>query len=86
VVEVDEEGPVHEPRPGMQLYEGGLRGVGVGGGGKDGTGGSRIDGFAKGVELFEGNVPSASEDVGSEFAPVSRGVEVVISGKDTEVV
>jgi hypothetical protein len=71
----------------MQLYEGGLGSVGGSGRWCEKTaGGARVNGFAEGVELFKGDIPSAGEDVGGELAPVGGGVQVVVGGEDTEVV
>lgn len=74
MVEVDEEGPVYEPCPGVELHESRLGGVGGGGCRgrcEEAAGGARVDGFTEGVKLFQGDVPPASKDVGGEFAPVS---------------
>jgi hypothetical protein len=55
--------------------------VGVGGCRcEEGRGCSRVDGFSEGVELFQGDIPPAGEDVRGEFTPVRRVVEVVVGG------
>ena len=52
-----------------------------------GNGGSTsVDGFAKGVELLEGDVPLAGEDVAGELSPVCRDGEIRVGGEDAEVV
>ena len=48
--------------------------------------GTRIYGFAKRVELLEGDVPLAGEDVAGELAPVCRDGEIRVGGEDAEVV
>jgi hypothetical protein len=89
VVEVDEEGPVHKPCPGVELHESRLGSIGGGGRGgrcEECAGGARVDSFAEGIQLFKCDVPPTGKDVGGELAPVSGSVEVVIGGEDAEVV
>ncbi len=49
-------------------------------------GGTSVDGFAEGVELFESDVPLTGEDVARELAPVGRYGEIGVGGEDAEVV
>ena len=45
-----------------------------------------VDGFAKGVELFEGDVPLSGEYVARELSPVGGDGEIGVGGEDAEVV
>ena len=45
-----------------------------------------VDGFAKGVELFEGDVPLSGEDVARELSPVGGDGEIGVGGENAEVV
>ena len=52
-----------------------------------GVGGdARIDSFAKGVELFECNIPLTGQDVTCELTPVGGDGEIGVGGEDAEVV
>lgn len=91
MVEVDEQGPMDEPRPRVQLSQRGLGDgdgdVGAGSqGGEEGGGLAGVDGVAQGVEFFECDLPFSGEDVAGEFAPVGGGVEIGVSGENAEVV
>ena len=85
MVEVDEEGPVEEPCAGVKLAEGG---VGVGGGCSELRHGrcTCVDGLPKRVELLEGDIPLASEDVARELTPVGGDGEIGVGREDAEVV
>ena len=52
-----------------------------------GVGGdARIDSFAKGVELFECNIPLTGQDVTCELTPMGGDGEIGVGGEDAEVV
>ena len=77
---------MEEPGTGVELAEGWV-GVGRGGGGELGHGGcTGVDGFAERVELFECDVPLASENVAGELAPVGGDGKIGVGGEDAEVV
>lgn len=100
VVEENEERPVEEPAPGLELSKvPTLAGRGGGRGGRGtalglrpgvdaskGRTGPRVDEVLEFVDLLERVVPGSAEDVGRKLAPVGREVEVEVRREDEEVV
>ena len=53
---------------------------------KKGCGAAAVDGVSEGIELFKSDVPATGKDIGGEFTPVCRGVEIIVRGKHSEMV
>ena len=93
VVEVDEEGPVHEPgtrverREGLRVRRCCRRGRGRCSGRRErGCACTRVERLAQRVELLERHVPLAREDVRGKLAPVRGRVQIGVGGQHAEVV
>ena len=79
VIEVHKQTPVHDPCSGMKLSKSWVQDgtLSLGSGASEETGSrSSIDGVAEGIQLIEGNVPSARKDIGGELTPVCGGVKL----------